>query len=557
MAGLNFSLFIRTIRKESSRRMTRALVIVVALAVLCGCGRRESRVASGNREQILHVNNGTEPANLDPHVVTGVPEHHVIMALLEGLVSEDPRGVTPQPGTAERWELSEDQTIYTFHLRKNARWSNGDPVTAHDFVRTYRRALTPSLASEYAYMLFVMKGAEEFNTGKITDFDQVGVKALDDHTLRVTLNSPTPYFLGLLLHYSWFPLHLPTIEKYGPVYERGNRWTKPGRYVGNGPFELEEWKVNHVIIVRRNTNYWDAANVKLNKIYLYSIESSDTDERAFRSGQLHKTYELPQMKIDTYREKYPELLRIEPFLGTYFYICNTAKPPLNDKRVRRALAMSIDREAIVKNVTRGGQIPAFHFTPPGTAGYTSRARFPFDIAGAKKLLAEAGYPNGANMPPVEILFNTLESHRAIAEAIQEMWKKNLGIDARLLNQEWKVYLDSKKTGNYQVARYGWIGDYPDPNSFLDMWLTGGGNNDSKWSNPEYDRLIREAGRTADLAKRLEVFQQAEAILLNEMPVIPIYFYTRVYAIHPSVKGWYPTILDNHPWHKVWLEEEKN
>ena len=290
--------------------MKRALFFVLAVAAICGCGRRETRVTSGNKEQVLHVNNGAEPQNLDPHVVTGVPEHHLIMSLLEGLMSEDPRGITPQPGTAERWDISQDQTIYTFHLRKNARWSNGDPVTAQDFVRTYRRALTPSLASEYAYMLYVMKGAEEFNTGKITNFDQVGVKALDDHTLEVKLNSPTPYFLSLLNHYSWFPLHIPTVERYGPVYERGNRWTKPGKFVGNGAFALHEWKVNHMIVVRKSPTYWDAANVKLNKIYFYSIESSDTDERAFRSGQLHKTFVLPETKIDTYREKYDDRVTV-------------------------------------------------------------------------------------------------------------------------------------------------------------------------------------------------------------------------------------------------------
>ena len=538
--------------------MRHVAILLMAASVFCGCGRRETRVAHGNRGQVLHINNGPEPQNLDPHVVTGVPEHHIIMALLEGLVSEDPHGITPQPGTAERWDISPDQTVYTFHLRKNARWSNGDPVTARDFVHSYHRALAPSLASEYAYMLYVMKGAEEFNTGRITDFDQVGVKALDDQTLEVRLNSSTPYFLSLLLHYAWFPLHIPTIERHGPLYERGNRWTKPGSFVGNGPYALEEWKVNHMIVVRKSPTYWDAANVKLNKIYFYCIESSDTDERAFRSGQLHKMYEMPQTKIDTYREKHPDLLRIEPFLGTYFYVVNTRKPPLNDKRVRRALAMAINREAIVKNVTRGKELPAYYFTPPGTAGYTARAGFAFDIEGARKLLAEAGYPDGKGMAPIEILFNTLESHRAIAEAIQEMWKRNLGIDVQLLNQEWKVYLDSmKKTGNYHVARFGWIGDYPDPNSFLDLWVTGGGNNDARWSNVEYDRLIREAGRTGDLAKRLEVFQQAETILMDEMPVIPIYFYTKVYAIQPSVKGWYPTILDNHPYQHLWLEEGKH
>lgn len=533
--------------------------LLLAASMFCGCGRRETRVEHGNHERVLHLNNGSEPQNLDPHVVIGVPEHHVIMALLEGLVSEDPRGIQPRPGMAERWDLSPDLTVYTFHLRRNARWSNGDPLTAQDFVRSYRRALAPTLASEYAYMLYVMKGAEDFNTGKITDFDQVGVKAVDELTLQITLNAPTPYFLSLLLHYSWFPLHIPTIERHGPLYERGNRWTKPGSFVGNGPFTLEEWKVNHVIVARKNSNYWDAANVKLDKIVFYCIESSDTDERAFRSGQLHKTYVLPETKIDTYRAKYPDRLQIDPFMGIYFYVINTLKPPMNDKRVRRALAMSIDREAIVKNVTRGGQLPAYHFTPPGleaVVGYRARARFPFDIKAANKLLAEAGYPNGKGLPPIEILFNTLETHRSVAEAIQDMWKSNLGIDVRLLNQEWKVYLDSKKTGNYHVARYGWIGDYPDPNSFLDLWVTGGGNNDARWSNADYDRLIREAGRTADLQKRLELFQQAEAILMDELPIIPVYFYTRVYALHPSVQGWYPTILDNHPYQHLWLDPTK-
>jgi oligopeptide transport system substrate-binding protein len=535
-----------------------ALAFLFAAALLCGCGRRETRVEHGNREQILHLNNGSEPQNLDPHVVIGVPEHHLIMALLEGLVTEDPHGVRPQPGTAERWDISADLTVYTFHLRHDARWSNGDPVTAHDFVRSYRRALTPTLASEYAYMLYVMKGAEDFNNGKLTDFSQVGVKALDDFTLQVTLNAPTPYFLSLLNHYSWFPVHTPTIERCGPLYERGNRWTRPKTFVGNGAFILEEWKVNHVIVAKKSPTYWGHAHVQLNKIFFYCIESSDTDERAFRSGQLHKTYVLPETKIDSYRQRYPDRLRIDPFIGTYFYVINTTKPGLKDKRVRRALAMSIDREAIVKNVTRGEQLPAYHFTPPGTAGYTARARFgEFDIKRAKALLTEAGYPDGKGLPSIEIVFNTLETHRSVAEALQAMWKKNLGIDVRLLNQEWKVYLDSKKSGNYDLIRFGWIGDYPDPNSFLDLWITGGGNNDSRWSNAEYDRLIREAGRTADLEKRLEVFQQAEAILLDELPIIPVYFYTRVYAIHPSVRGWYPTILDNHPYPHVWLDPTKN
>ena len=533
--------------------MRRALLILLAASVLCGCGRRETRVEHGDREQILHLANRTEPQDLDPHIVTGVPEHYILMSLLEGLVAEDPQDLHPVPGVAERWDVSPEQTVYTFHLRRNARWSNGDPVTANDFVRSYRRILAPTLAAQYAYMLFVMKNAEAFNTGKITDFSEVGVKAPDEFTVQITLNSPTPYFLSLLNHYSWHPVHIPTIERHGKLYEPGNRWTRPENWVGNGPFVLAEWKVNHVISVKKSPTYWDADKVRLKQINFHPIESSDTDERAFRSGQTHYCYELPASKIEVYREKHPELLHIDPYLGVYFYMVNVTKPPLNDKRVRRALALSIDRESIVKNVTKAGELPAYHFTPPGTAGYTARARLKYDLVEAKKLLVEAGYPEGRGLPPVEILFNTLEAHRTIAEAIQQMWKLNLNIDARLVNQEWKVFLDSQKTLNYLVSRYGWIGDYPDPNSFLDMWLTGGGNNKAGFSNAEYDRLIREAGSAADESKRFEFFQKAEAILMDEVPVIPIYFYTRPYGLATSVKGWYPTILNIHPYKHLWLE----
>ncbi|MDQ6632269.1 MAG: peptide ABC transporter substrate-binding protein [Verrucomicrobiota bacterium] len=526
---------------------------ILILIALCGsgCGKRPTRVEHGNREQILHYGNGAEVQDLDPHIVTGVPEHHIITALLEGLVSEDPHDLHPIPGVAERWEISPDQKTYTFFLRKNARWSNGQPVTARDFVESYQRMLSPGLASEYAYMLHVMKGAEDYNTGKIKNFDQVGVKALDDYKLEIQLNNPTPYFLSLLNHYSWYPVHIPTVKKYGPVYERGNRWTLPKNFVGNGPFTLTDWKLNQVIIVKKSPTFWDAEKVRLKQIYFYAMESDDSEERAFRSGQIHLTTSVPLSKIDVYKKNHPEIIRQDPYLGIYYYRVNVTKAPMNNKRVRQALSMAIDREAIVK-IIRGGQLPAYNFTP-STAGYTAATKIPYDIEGAKKLLAEAGYPDGKNLPPVEILFNTLEAHRTIAEAVQQMWKNNLHIDARLVNQEWKVYLDSQRQLNYQVCRAAWIGDYPDPNSFLDMWLTAGGNNQTGWSNAEYDRLIKQASEAGDQEKRYAIFQKAEALLLDEMPVIPIYFYTRVYLIQPSVKGWFPNILDSHPYKYVYLE----
>ena len=528
----------------------------VADLTLASCGQKNPPGAQGGAvEQILHLGNGSEPQDLDPQIVTGVLESRILAALMGGLTDYDPKDLHPVPNLAESWDISPDQMTYTFHLRA-ARWSNGDPITAQDFVKSYHRILAPSLAAEYAYMLFVVTNAEAFNTGKITNFDAVGFKAVDERTLQVQLNAPTPYFLSLLTHQSWFPVHIATIEKCGPLYERGNRWTRPETFVASGPFTLAEWKQNQIVVVKKNPNFWDAATVKLQEIHFHPIESDDTEERAFRSGQLHITQTVPMTKIDVYKREHPELIHLEPYLGVYYYRCNVTKPPLDDKRVRQALAMSIDREGIVKSVLRAGQLPAYNFTPPNCAGYTARAHLKKDIAAAKKLLADAGYPDGKGMPPVEILFNTSEGHKQIAEAIQQMWKVNLGVDAQLVNQEWKVYLDSQRSLNYQVSRSSWIGDYADPNTFLDLQVTDGGNNRTGWSNKEYDRLIHEAGATADPQKRFEFFQQAEAVLMDEVPVIPIYFYTRADLMSTQVKGWWPNLLDVHPYKYVYLDAGK-
>lgn len=531
-------------------------LFAVGILALAGCGQSGSPSApksnGGVPEQILHLGNGSEPQDLDPQIVTGVLEFRIVSALMEGLVDFDPKDLHPVPGLAESWDIAPDQMLYTFHLRP-AKWSNGDPITAQDFVKSYHRALAPTLASEYAYMLFVVKNAEEFNTGKLKNFDEVGFKAVDARTLQIQLRAPTPYFLSLLTHHSWFPVHIPTVEKNGPLYERGNRWTRPETYVGSGPFTLAEWKQNQVIVVKKNPNYWDAANVKLREIHFHPIENDVTEERAFATGQLHVTETVPMTKIDVYKREHPELIRLEPYMGVYYYRLNVTKPPLNDNRVRLALSKAIDREGIVKAVLRGGQQPAYWFTPPDCGGYTAREHVKADIAEAKQLLAAAGFPNGKGMPPIEILFNTAESHKQIAEAIQQMWKVNLGIEVQLVNQEWKVYLDSQRSMNYQVCRASWIGDYIDPNSFLDMYVTDGGNNKTGWSNKEYDRLIREAGMIADQSQRFELFQQAEKILMTEGPLIPLYFYTRVKLMSPQVKGWWPNILDIHPYKYVYLE----
>jgi oligopeptide transport system substrate-binding protein len=491
--------------------------------------------------------------DLDPHLVNGVSSFNVLSALLEGLVGEDPRDLHPVPGVAETWEISPDEKTYTFHLRHDARWSNGEPITGRDFLDSYHRILSPALASDVAYMLYPVANAEAFNTGKITDFSQVGFRTPDRWTFEITLASPTPYFLSLLSHYSWFPVHLPTIQKPGPAFERGSRWTRPGRFIGNGPFTLEEWRLNDRIRVKKSATYWDAGTVALNAIVFHTIDSNDVEERAFRSGQLHVTDSIPVNRIDRYRREHPERLRVDPYLGTYFFRVNVTRPALSNRLVRRALAMAIDRQAIVESVWRGGQLPAGCFTPPNTAGYTCETSIPYDPTGARKLLAEAGYPDARGLPPIEILFNSSENHKLTAEAIQQMWRKELNVNATLVNQEEKVYFDSRRQMNYQLIRSTWIGDYNDPNSFLNIWTTGGGNNQTGWSNTEYDRLIAEAEKTAEQAARYAAFQKAEAILLDDAPILPVYFYTHAFLIHPSVKGWFPTILDHHPYKHVRLE----
>jgi oligopeptide transport system substrate-binding protein len=361
----------------------------------------------------------------------------------------------------------------------------------------------------------------------------------------VTLNNRTPFLIEAMKHYSWFPVHIPTVEKFGGLARKGTAWTRPENMVGNGPFVLKEWRPNQRIVVTRSPTYWDRATVKLDTINFMPTESIDTEERMFRTGQVDKTNELPNTKIDTYKREFPESYRQEPYYGVYFFRFNVTKPPLNDKRVRRALALAIDRESIVRNVTRGGQTPAYNFTPPSPK-FKSEARIAGDLAEAKRLLAEAGFPEGRGFPQVSILYNTSENHRAIAEAIQQMWRTRLGVDIGLTNQEWKVYLDSQDTLAFDIARAGWIADYVDPNTFMDMWRTGGGNNDTGWSNATYDALLDESAKVSSDAERFAIYQKLEAMLADEVPIIPLYFYTRVFAMNPKLR-FVPNVIDNRSW----------
>jgi oligopeptide transport system substrate-binding protein len=529
------------------------LGLAAALLFAAGCGRRETAVQSGDRGQVLHRGIGYEPVDLDPQLATGIAEGNVIGALFEGLVTEDPRDLHPVPGVAERWEVSPDQLTYTFFLRADARWSNGQPVTAQDFVASWRRMLTPALGAENAAQLHLIQGAEAFHRGLTQDFAQVGAAALGPRVLRVTLEHPASDFLVRLLGWAWSPVYLPAIAANGPVDDRGNRWTRPGRLVGNGAFVLKSWRPNQLIILEKSPTYWDAAHVRLQAIDCYPIDSQDAEERAFRAGQLHVTDSLPVAKVDAYRRDAPQFLRIDPYLGTYYYSINLRRPFLGDVRVRRALALAVDRRAIVEKILRGGEAPAAAFTPPGMGGYVPPAGLATDFSEARRLLAEAGYPGGKGLPPLELLYNNSETHRLVGEAIQEMWRRELGVDVRLVNQELKAVLASRRAGDFQIMRSSWIPDYADPSSFLDVWRGGSGNNYTGWSNSDYDALLFTADRTADAAARSALWQKAEALLLGDAPLIPIYHYTHVFLLQPSVHGWYPNLLDHHPYKYVWLD----
>lgn len=535
--------------------MAKKLTCWLLLAgALVGCFHdNRTAVELGNERQILHIGNGSEPSDIDPHITTGVPENHIQLALFEGLVSKSSATLEIVPGVAESWEVAEDGLSYVFHLRKDARWSNGDSLVADDFVWSWYRALLPSLGNQYAYAFYGIKNAERFNKGEISDFSLVGVKASDQYTLTVELSRPVPYFLELLDHHSMDPVHRTTIERFGAPGDRGTAWTKPENFVGNGPFMMKEWVPNKVVAVEKNPYYWDAQSVKLQEIHFYPIDKSTTEERMFRAGQLHIIRQLPTDKIETYKTQYPDVYRFYPNFTTYFYRFNTRRPPLNDQRVRQALAYAIDRQQIVERVTRGGQAPAKSFVPPMQTGYRSSTAMPEDVELARRLLAEAGYPDGKNFPPLTILYNTDEDHQKIALVIQQMWKKALNIQVKLENQEWKVFFASQRTGNYDIVRGSWAGDFYDPQNFLDVFRANNGNNRTGWANAEYEALMQEAEQTREQSERYALFQGAEAILLQEAPILPIYTYTSNALVAESVKEWHNNIMDYWSYKHVYLE----
>jgi oligopeptide transport system substrate-binding protein len=459
----------------------------------------------------------SEPETLDTALLSDQPGGRVANALFEGLLTRNPRTLAPEPGVAYRWEISPDGTRLAFHLRP-CQWSNGDPVRAGDFVYQWRRILSPGSGARYVDLFFFIAGAEAFHRGESADFGTVGIQAPDDSTLHVRLKHPTPFFLDLCAFYPYFPANPRVVEAHG------EDWVLPEHMVSNGPFLLAEWQLRRRIRLRKNLRYWDAAHVDLELVDAIFSEHASTAFNLYATGETDwiDSTGIPPSIRDAVLKR-PDL-HTGPYFNTYFYRINVTRPPFGDKRVRQALNLAIDKRAIVEHITRSGQIPALHLVPPGVPGYTSPAGPDYDPERARALLAEAGFPGGRGIPSFEIFFNTSEEHRPIAEVIQQQWKEELGIQCQLVNQEWKVFLNSTRALEYDVSRGSWIGDYLDPSTFLDLWVPDNPNNRTGWSHPEYTRLVRAAGAETDPERRLAILAQAEAFLLDEAPILPIYFY---------------------------------
>jgi oligopeptide transport system substrate-binding protein len=514
-----------------------ALTLILALAAAAAAGCATATKPAGKH---LRYSTGTEPETLDPRKSTGSPEAIAEAQIFEGLTVLNDKDA-PVAGVAEKWEVSPDGLTYTFSLRANAKWSNGDPVTAHDFEYSWKSTLDPALGAKYAYQLFYLKNGESYNKG-LAAADTVGVKAVDDRTLKVTLEKPTPYFLSLTAFHTYYPVHRKTVAA-------SDKWAAdPKTLIGNGPFKVTAWVHNSKLEFAKNEHYWDAAKVKMNKMEFILTDSATTELAMFDNNQIDLGGNVPPSEIPRLLKE--GKLKIAPLLATYFYCFNVTKPPFDNVKVRKAFTLAIDRAAIVKNVTKAGQLPAMAWVPPGLADAAPGSDFrkiggdyfaDNDVATAQRLLAEAGYPGGRGLPPVTLIYNTSEGHKAIAEAVQEMWRKNLGVNVSLANQEWKVFINSRTKGDYQVARHGWTGDYLDPMTFIDMFVPDSGNNDAQYKKPAYEDLVRRAKETNDQAVRMGLMHQAEKLLMDDAVLAPIYYYTNAVLVKPNVKGYVRSI----------------
>lgn len=529
--------------------MSRFACLLISAFLLTSCGRREPPAN-------LIIINGTEPESLDPHIITGIPEMRITKALFDGLTKLDPRMARPIPALAERWDVSPDGRVYTFHLRTNAVWSTGEPITTVDVVWSWMRALSPATAGDYAGQLFYIKGAEDWYGGKIKDPSQVGIQALDAYKLRVELNAPLAFFLDLCAFPTLAVVPRHTIEKYG------DRWLHANPLPTSGAFLLGAWRVNDKVRLIRNPRYWDAANTASEIIDVLPTGSPNTALNLYETGVADIVWDkdlVPTELMDVLIKR-PDFHSFT-YLGTYFYRFNVTRPPFNDPRVRRAFAMATDKPRVTTKLTKGAEKPAGHFVPDGVASYDPPHGLPFDLEQARKLLAEAGFPGGKGFPRTTYTFFSAAAggakmHGKIAVELQQMWHNALGIEVELRQIERKIFYSSQSRLEYDISASSWIGDYNDANTFLDLFTSSSGNNRTGWKNARYDVLIHEANQQTDMKRRAEIFRQAELILIaEESPIVPLYFYAGFNYYNPEkIGGVWPNILDEHPMQYIYKKK---
>lgn len=523
------------IKKRFSKAVIAGILSVFMVTALASCS------GGSPKENKIVFNINGEEKTIDPTLNESSYAGTLIINSFEGLTRLD-KDNKPKPGVAEKWVMSPDGKEYTFYLRQGSKWSDGKEVTAKDFEFSWKRGLKKETASPYAEYLMYIKGGKDYFEGKAKDVE--GIKVVDEHTLRVTLENPVAFFLELTAFSTYMPLREDIVKD--------DKWAvKPETYISNGPMTLKVWKPKDIMVYERNENYWNKDVVKLDKLEVKMIEEQTNALSAFKTGEIDYMEKPPAQEI-------PGLLKDgiafkQQLLGTYMYQFNISdkmkqKDPkayeaINNPKVRTALSLAINRKDIVENASKGGEIPANSITPPGITDSTgkdfkSKEYFPVEgnVAEAKKLLAEAGYPEGKNFPEIEVMYNTGAGHEQVAQAVQEMWRKNLGINLKLANQEWKVYIDRQNKKDFTVSRKGWIGDYSDPSTFLKLFQTGAGNNDTGYSNKAFDALLKTAEAELDEAKRIDLYHKAEEILNADMPAIPIYYYTNIICLNKDVKG---------------------
>jgi len=519
--------------------MKRKVALLISLVLVCSLLFTACGTGKSGKIDTLTVNVGSDPDTVDPALNSAVDGGTLISHAFEGLMTLDKNSV-PQKAQAKDYDVSEDGTTYTFYLRDDIKWSDGKPVTANDFVYAWNRAIDPETAADYEYMFDVIDGYDE---GKLN------VTAKDDKTLVVKLKNPVPYFLELCAFPAYYPVRQDIIEEYGESWA-----VDPKTYIGNGPYKMVEWVPGSHITYEKNENYWNYKALGPEKIKFVLMDDDNAILNAFKKEEILFADSMPNDEIDAWRDK-PEF-HLEGQLGTYYVSFNTKKPPLDNPKVRKALILAVDRDFICKNIGKAGQEPAGAFVPTGISDADptkefrevggdyydpSKEAYEANLEEAKKLLAEAGYPNGEGLPTLEYLYNEGTGHQQIGEALQDMWKK-IGVNVTLEVQEWNTFLNTRKNGDYYIARNGWLGDYNDPISFLDMWVTGSGNNDAQWSNSEYDALIKKIKTTTDTQERYKLMHQAEDIIFDESMLCPIYYYVDIYLANQKLDGYYSTPL---------------